>query len=314
MTRQSLIQVTLFTLLSITAFSANAVICRWALDHQLIDPMSFTSLRLGSAAAVLFLVMAWFYVRKAKSVSRSKESDHSVKNNAVQISRGSWRAAIILFIYTIFFSYGYVAIDTATGALLLAGVVQFTILGYAVRKGEKLHLAEWIGVAVALLGLLYLVYPKLSTPSWWGLVLMTISSFAWGLYTINGRQSLNPLSDTAFNFFRTLPMVVVASLFSFWLTEDTFLTEKGVWLAVLSGGVTTGLGYVLWYSALPKISSSMASSSQLLVPLIAAFGATWLIEEPITLTFLISAVLMLGGLGLVVHGRNQHRKANLKTS
>ena len=204
-------------------------------------------------------------------------------------------------------------IDTASGALLLAGVVQFTILGYAVRKGEKLHLAEWIGIAVALLGLLYLVYPKLNTPSWWGLVLITISSFAWGLYTINGRQSLNPLSDTAFNFFRTLPMVVAASLLSFWLTDDTFLTQKGVWLALLSGGLTTGLGYILWYWILPKISSSMASSSQLLVPLIAALGATWLIEEPFSLTFLVSAILMLGGLGLVMYGRNQHRKVGFKT-
>ena len=204
-------------------------------------------------------------------------------------------------------------IDTASGALLLAGVVQFTILGYAVRKGEKLHLAEWIGIAVALLGLLYLVYPKLNTPSWWGLVLITISSFAWGLYTINGRQSLNPLSDTAFNFFRTLPMVVAASLLSFWLTDDTFLTQKGVWLALLSGGLTTGLGYILWYWILPKILSSMASSSQLLVPLIAALGATWLIEEPFSLTFLVSAILMLGGLGLVMYGRNQHRKVGFKT-
>ena len=310
MTRQSLVQVALFTFLSISAFSANAVICRWALDHQLIDPMSFTSLRLGSAALVLFVVMAWFQVRKVKP----NQSLVKVETSSGSISRGSWRAAIILFVYALTFSYGYVAISTATGALLLAGVVQLTVLGYAVRKGEKLHLAEWIGVAIALIGLLYLVYPKLSTPSWWGLVMMTISSYAWGLYTINGRQSVNPLSDTAFNFYRTLPMIVVASLLGVWLTDNTFLTQQGVWLAILSGGVTTGLGYILWYSALPKLPSSMASGSQLLVPLIAAFGATWLIDEPITLSFVISAILMLGGLGLVMHGRNQHRKTNLKTS
>ena len=306
MTRQSLIQVSLFTFLSIAAFSANAVICRWALDHQLIDPMSFTSLRLGSAAVVLFAVMAWFHLGKAKQSQPLATSEQP-------ISRGSWRAAMVLFVYAITFSYGYVAISTATGALLLAGVVQLTILSYAVRNGEKLHLAEWIGVAVALVGLLYLVYPKLSTPSWWGLVMMTISSYAWGLYTINGRKSLNPLSDTAFNFYRTLPMIAVASLLGLWLTEDTYLTQQGIMLAVMSGGVTTGLGYILWYSALPKLSSSMASGSQLLVPLMAAFGATWLIDEPITLTFVISAILMLGGLGLVLHGRNQHRKTNLKT-
>jgi len=310
MTRQSLIQVSLFTFLSITAFSANAVICRWALDHQLIDPMSFTSLRLGSAALVLFVVVMGFQMRNAKQNQYAVNSNKPISQN----SRGSWRAAVILFVYALTFSYGYVAISTATGALLLAGVVQLTILGYAVRRGEKLHLAEWIGVAVALIGLLYLVYPKLSTPSWWGLVMMTISSYAWGLYTINGRKSLNPLSDTAFNFYRTLPMIAVASLLGLWLTEDTFLTHQGILLAVLSGGVTTGLGYILWYSALPKLSSSMASGSQLLVPLMAAFGATWLIDEPITITFVIAAILMLGGLGLVLHGRNQHRKSVIKAS
>ena len=308
MSRQSLIQIFLLTFFSMVAFSANAVICRWALDHQLIDPMSFTSLRLGSAAVVLFAVMSWFQWQKK---STPKDSAETLSSN---ISRGSWRAAFILFVYALTFSYGYVAISTSTGALLLAGIVQLTMLGYAVRKGEKLHLAEWIGVAIALIGLLYLVYPKLTTPSWWGLVIMSISAYTWALYTLNGHKSLNPLSDTAFNFYRTLPMIVVASVFSLWLTEHSFITYKGFVLAILSGGATTALGYILWYSALPKISSSMASASQLLVPLMAAFGAMLLINEPITLSFLIAAALMLGGLGLVVHGRNQHRKSALKAN
>jgi len=309
MNRQSLIQVTLLTFFSMVAFAANAVVCRWALDHQLIDPMSFTSLRLGSAAVVLFAVMVWYQWRK-----NLKSSSSNIKNNQppTKVSRGSWRAAIILFIYALTFSYGYVAISTSTGALLLAGVVQLTILGYAVRNGEKLHLAEWIGVALALIGLIYLVYPKLTTPSWWGLIIMSISAYTWALYTINGRKSVNPLSDTAFNFYRTLPMVIVASALSLWLTEHSFITYKGFVLAIISGGITTGLGYILWYSALPKISSSMASASQLLVPLMAAFGAMLLIDEPITVPFLVAAAFMLGGLGLVVHGRNQHRKSMLK--
>ncbi|BCN92443.1 membrane protein [Thiomicrorhabdus immobilis] len=303
-----LIQTTLFTSLSIIGFSANAVICRWALDHQLIDPMSFSSLRLGSAAAVLFVVMFWFSLRKAQIKAGEKAEKPQV------VGRGSWKAALILFIYTVFFSYGYVAISTATGALLLAAVVQLTILGYALRQGEKLHSAEWLGVAIALLGLWYLVYPKLTTPSWWGLVMMTISAYTWALYTLNGRKSKNPLSDTAYNFYRTLPMVAVASILSLLFTEQLFLTSKGVLLAVVSGAVTTGLGYILWYSALPKISSSLASATQLLVPLFAAFGAMWLIDEPITVPFMIAATLMLGGLGLVLHGRNQHRKASRKIS
>ncbi|BBP44418.1 DMT family transporter [Thiosulfativibrio zosterae] len=307
MTRSLVLQTAFLTLASITAFAANAVVCRWALDHQLIDPVSFTSLRLGSGAASLFLVMTWFHWRK-------KSNQAASLNSATEtVSHGSWRAAIILFLYAITFSYGYVAISTATGALLLAAVVQLTMIGYAVKNGDKLHTAEWIGVGLALLGLLYLVYPKLTTPSWWGLVMVVASAYTWALYTLNGRKSLNPLSDTAFNFYRTLPMITLASTLSLLFTEQVFITEKGFLLAIISGGVTTGLGYILWYTALPRISSSLASASQLLVPLLAAFGAAWMISEPITLRFLIAATLMLGGLALVLHGRNQHRKAALKT-
>ncbi|WEJ61628.1 DMT family transporter [Thiomicrorhabdus lithotrophica] len=305
MTRSVLLQSTFFTIASLVAFAANAVICRWALDHNLIDPISFTSLRLGSGAASLFLVMTWFQWQKSRATQT--QPDSVVK----PISRGSWRAAIMLFLYALTFSYGYVAISTATGALVLAAVVQLTMIGYALKNGDKLHTAEWIGVSLALIGLLYLVYPKLSTPSWWGLVMVVASAYAWALYTLNGKKSLNPLSDTAFNFYRTLPMIVMASLLSFLFTKDVFITEKGLLLAIISGGVTTGLGYILWYSALPKISSSLASASQLLVPLLAAFGAAWLINEPITLRLVIAATVMLGGLGLVLIGRNQHRKAAL---
>lgn len=307
MTRNLMVQTALLTLLSMIAFAANAVICRWALDHQLIDPVSFTSLRLGSAAFSLFLIMTgyrWYQSKKMAEASIAKSSE--------KVSHGSWYAAIILFIYAITFSYGYVAISTATGALILASIVQLTMLGYAVRQGDKLHKAEWIGVALALIGLLYLVYPKLTTPSWWGLVMVAISAYTWALYTLNGRKSLNPLADTASNFYRTLPMITIASLLALMFTEQILLTPKGVLLAVISGGVTTGLGYILWYSALPRISSSLASATQLLVPLLAAFGAAWIIAEPITLHFMLAATAMIGGLALVLHGRNQHRKAALK--
>jgi drug/metabolite transporter (DMT)-like permease len=308
MTRSLMMQTALLTFLSVTAFAANAVICRWALDHNLIDPVSFTSLRLGSAALSLFAVMTlmhWSNRRRQTTIAQpTSKTNH-----------GSWYAAVVLFLYALTFSYGYVAISTATGALVLAAVVQFTMIGYALRKGDKLHLAEWIGAAVALVGLLYLVYPKLTTPSWWGLVMVMASAFTWALYTLNGQKSLKALSDTAFNFYRTLPMIAVASVLSLlFIGDQVFMTSKGFWLAVISGGVTTGLGYILWYTALPRLSASLASATQLLVPLIAAFGATWLIDEPITLRFMIAAALMLGGLGLVLHGRNEHRKTALKST
>lgn len=293
-----MLQTALLTLFSLIAFAANAVICRWALDGGLIDPVSFTSLRLGSGAAALFLVMSWFAWQKRRVTRPGGEQ-------SVPVSKGSWKAALILFLYAITFSYGYVAISTATGALLLSVVVQFTMIGYALRAGDRLHGAEWVGVALALIGLLYLVYPKLTTPSWWGLVMVVASAYTWALYTIYGRKSKNPLSDTAYNFYRTLPMIVLASLL---FIEWAHFTPQGIWLAVFSGAVTSGLGYILWYTALPRISSSLASASQLLVPLLAAFGAAWLISEPITLSFIIAASLMLGGLGLVLWGRHKHRR------
>lgn len=307
MTRNLMVQTAFLTLISMIAFAANAVICRWALDHRLIDPVSFTSLRLGSAAFTLFLIMTWYHWRNAKKIALS-----SAGKSTEKVSHGSWYAAIVLFIYAITFSYGYVAISTATGALILASIVQLTMLGYAVRQGDKLHKAEWFGVGLALIGLLYLVYPKLTTPSWWGLVMVATSAYTWALYTLNGRKSLNPLADTASNFYRTLPMIVIASLLALLFTNQVLLTSKGVLLAVISGGVTTGLGYIFWYSALPRISSSLASATQLLVPLLAAFGAAWIIAEPITLHFMMAATAMIGGLALVLHGRNQHRKAALK--
>lgn len=295
-------QTTLLTLMAMTAFAANAVICRWALDGGWIDPVSFTTLRLGSGAVTLFAVMSWFAWRSLRHDAAQPSSTHT-------LSRGSWKAAFILFVYAITFSYGYVSISTATGALLLAAVVQLTMIGYALRSGDRLHGAEWFGAALALIGLLYLVYPKLTTPSWWGLVMVVISAYTWALYSLYGRKSLNPLQDTAYNFYRTLPMIFLSSLLSLLFIEQIHLTPIGVGMAVFSGGITSALGYILWYKALPRISSSLASAAQLLVPLLAAFAATWLINEPITLRFIIAAALMIGGLALVLIGRNQHRKA-----
>jgi drug/metabolite transporter (DMT)-like permease len=298
MTPAFFIQTAMLTFLSLTAFAANAIICRWALDAGMIDPVSFTNLRLASGAMMLFFVVAWVSWKKRPKTPITRPGEPSV-------SKGSWRAAVVLFLYAITFSYGYVAISTATGALVLAAVVQLTMIGYALRAGDRLHGAEWIGVALALIGLLYLVYPKLTTPSWWGLVMVVASAYTWALYTLNGRKSKNPLQDTAYNFFRTLPLVAVAAIA---FIPFMSLSWQGVALAVFSGAITSGLGYILWYKALPRISSSLASASQLLVPLMAAFGAAWLINEPITLRFVLSAALMLGGLGLVLWGRHRHRQ------
>ncbi|MFT5709298.1 MAG: drug/metabolite transporter (DMT)-like permease, partial [Oceanospirillaceae bacterium] len=256
--------------------------------------------RLGAGAVMLFIVMALS--------SGHQANKNKIKKTAVPSQKGDWKTSIYLFIYALTFSYGYVAISTATGALILAGVVQLTMIGYALRNGDKLHGAEWLGLILALIGLVYLMYPKLTSPSWWGLVMVIISAYTWAIYSLNGRHSLNPITDTAYNFYRTLPMVLLLIAVTLAFTDVINLTPIGVTMAILSGGVTSGLGYIIWYKALPRLSSSLASACQLLVPLFAAFGAHWLIDEAITLHFLIAAALMLGGLALVLIGRNQHRK------
>lgn len=283
------------------AFSANAIICRWTLDSDLIDPVSFSAFRLGAGAVMLFIVMA---------LSGQQQTNNTIKSAAMPSQKGDWKASLYLFIYAVTFSYGYVAISTATGALVLAGIVQLTMIGYAVRNGDRLHGAEWLGLILALIGLIYLMYPKLTSPSWWGLIMVMTSAYAWAMYSLNGRHSLNPMLDTAFNFYRTLPMVLLLIALTLVFTDVIKLTLTGVAMAILSGGVTSGLGYIIWYKALPRLSSSLASACQLLVPLFAAFGASWLIDEAITLHFLLAAAIMLGGLTLVLIGRNQHRKKN----
>lgn len=298
--RRYFLQTTLYTLIAILGFSANAIICRWTLDNGFIDPVSFTSFRLGAGAVMLFIVMA---------LSAGRQTNKSqIKTTTVPSQKGDWKTSIYLFIYALSFSYGYVAISTATGALILAGVVQLTMIGYALRNSDKLHGAEWLGLILALIGLVYLMYPKLTSPSWWGLVMVIISAYTWAIYSLNGRHSLNPITDTAYNFYRTLPMVFLLIAVTLAFTDVINLTPIGMAMAILSGGVTSGLGYILWYKALPRLSSSLASACQLLVPLFAAFGAHWLIDEAIRLHFLIAAAMMLGGLALVLIGRNQHRK------
>jgi len=297
--RHYLLQTTFYTLIAMLAFSTNAIICRWTLDNGLIDPVSFSSFRLGAGAVMLFIVMA---------LSGPQQTNNKIKTTTMPSQKGDWKASLYLFSYAVTFSYGYVAISTATGALVLAGVVQLTMIGYALRSGDRLHGAEWLGLILALIGLIYLMYPKLTSPSWWGLIMVMISAYSWAMYSLNGRHSLNPMADTAYNFYRTLPMVFLLIAFTLAFTNVINLTVIGVAMAILSGGVTSGLGYIIWYKALPRLSSSLASACQLLVPLFAAFGASWLIDEAITLHFLLAAAMMLGGLTLVLIGRNQHRK------
>lgn len=275
------------TLFALIAFAANSVFCRLALGNGEIDAASFTTIRLLSGIVVLFLIVQVF----GKSANNSKGSTIT----------GSWLAAIMLFIYAVTFSYGYISLDTGTGALILFGAVQVTMLVSHVISGNKPHWSEWAGLALAFVGFIYLIMPSVTTPSLLGFILMSIAGIAWAFYTLLGRGSNNPLRDTAFNFMRTAPLVLLLIVLGF---NSAHLTTNGIVLAVLSGTIASGVGYFVWYIALTGLSVTQAGVVQLFVPIIAAIGGVIFNHELITLRLIESSVLVLGGILTVILGRH----------
>jgi drug/metabolite transporter (DMT)-like permease len=217
-------------------------------------------------------------------------------------SKGSWKAGLYLFVYAITFSFAYVTLETGLGALILFGSVQITLISISLLTGNRLGVLEWVGVLIAFSGFSYLVLPTLSTPSVVGFILMAFSGVAWGLYTQIGRGSTNPLSDTTYNFLRTLPWVILLVALAFPFMTLTF---KGFVLAVLSGSLTSGIGYTIWYGALRGLSSIQAAVVQLLVPAIAAIGGVLFANELISMRLVISSTLVLGGILLVILGKHR---------
>lgn len=267
------------TLLALVAFAGNSVLCRLALGEGAIDAASFTTIRFGSGAAALLLV--------------SKQS----REQAWRGASGDWRAAAILVVYAVPFAFAYVTLDAGTGALILFGTVQVTMLAAAVLSGERPAPIQWIGLAAALGGLIYLVSPGLSAPAPVGSALMAVAGMAWGLYSLHGRRAGDPIRSNAANFLRALPALIATSAISW---PSLSLSTRGVALAVVAGSVTTGLGYVVWYRALRNLTATGASIVQLSVPLLAALGGVALLDERVSWRLLISSALILGGVALAV--------------
>jgi drug/metabolite transporter (DMT)-like permease len=272
----------LLTLFALIAFAANSVLCRMALGDAAIDAASFSSVRLASGAAMLLFISI---------VSRKDRSPGRRKN---------WISAAMLFLYAVPFSFAYISLSTGTGALILFGSVQATMILAALLSGEHPHTIEWIGLLTALGGLVYLVFPGLSAPSISGSLLMTVAGISWGFYTLLGRNALDPLSDTTYNFIRSLPFVFAVSVV---MSKEIHLTPNGMILAVLSGALASGLGYVVWYAALKGLTTTRAATVQLSVPVIAALGGVVFMSESITVRLFVSAILILGGVGLAIVGR-----------
>ena len=276
------------TVFALFAFAANSVFCRLALGDEAIDATSFTSVRLFSGIIILFILMQF--------TSHVSIPQGSLKANA----NGSWLAAIMLFTYAVTFSFGYISLDTGTGALILFGAVHITMILFNVISGSRLHYSEWLGLTCAFIGFVYLILPSITTPSLTGFILMSVSGMAWAFYTLLGRKSKHALSDTAFNFLRTSPFILILVLLSF---NNLHISSTGFLLAVLSGAIASGIGYFVWYIALSGLSVTQAAVLQLFVPIIAALGGVVFTSESITLRLIESSILVLGGILLVILGR-----------
>ncbi|MCB1022821.1 MAG: DMT family transporter [Acidobacteria bacterium] len=276
-------KVFLLTTFALIAFAFNSILCRLALGTKLIDASSFTAIRLLSGAVTLLIIFSIF--------SKNKKED---------LKRGNWLSAFFLFGYAICFSFAYIGLTTATGALILFGLVQSTMIIVALVSGERPKIAEWLGLALALGGLIYLVFPGLAAPPLLNSILMALAGVAWGFYTLRGRGSEDPLADTAGNFVRTIPFIALACL-PFLYQID--VSPKGLLFAVLSGAIASGIGYTVWYAALKHHTATRAAILQLSVPVIAAIGGLIFLSEAISLRLIMASSLILGGIALVIIGR-----------
>lgn len=275
----------LFTLAAMVAFAGNSLLCRLALQQTRIDPASFTLLRLVSGAGMLWLLI-------------------SLRGGGRRLG-GGWPAALALFVYAAGFSFAYLSLPTGTGALILFGAVQASMIGYGLCRGERLGAQQLCGMTLAFAGLVGLLLPGATAPALQGSLLMLAAGVAWGCYSLLGRGAGQPLRDTAGNFLRAVPLAAVLS--SLTLPGAT-LDGAGVALALSSGALASGLGYLLWYAVMPALAATTAATVQLSVPLLAALGGVVFLAEPISLRLALSAVAILGGVALTTLAKPGRRQ------
>jgi drug/metabolite transporter (DMT)-like permease len=268
-----------YTTFALVAFAFNSILCRLALRGEEADAVGFTGVRLVSGAVAL-IVISYFFNKKTK-----------------EIKRGSWPSAFFLFAYAACFSFAYLGLTAGTGALILFGSVQMTMIAVTIFRGERPSVLEWLGLVVALAGLFYLVFPGLASPPLLSSLLMAAAGMAWAGYTLRGKGSSDPLADTTGNFVRSLPFAAVIAVV---YLPNLQLSTRGIVLAVLSGAVTSGIGYAIWYAALKYHTSTRAAVLQLAVPVIAAVLGIALLGEDATMRLGIAAALILGGIWLVI--------------
>ncbi len=276
------------TLVAMIAFAGNSLLCRIALRDTAIDAASFTSLRLGSGALMLALLVT---LRGGGPGAGARPR-----------LAGDWPSALALFVYAAGFSFAYVSLTAATGALLLFGVVQTAMIGWGLWRGERLSALQWLGLAAAGGGLVVLLLPGLATPTLASGLLMGTAGLAWAVYSLRGRGSGDATAVTAGNFVRAAPMALAVSVL---LASRLRWDASGVALALASGALASGLGYAVWYGALRGLTATRAAIVQLSVPALAAAGGVLLLGEPLTPQLLAASVAVLGGVALVIAGRQR---------
>ena len=265
------------TALAMTAFAANSLLCRLALKHTAIDAASFTGIRLSSGAVMLWLLV---HFRRGSYTGA-----------------GNWGSAFALFAYAASFSFAYVSLPAASGALLLFGAVQATMIGHGLWTGERLHRLARVGLALALAGLVGLLLPGLSAPPLTGSLLMVGAGIAWGIYSLRGKGAGDPTRVTAGNFLRAVPLTAVLSLL---VLNRASLDTQGVYYALASGALASAIGYAIWYTALPALKATHGATVQLSVPVIAALGGIVFLGEPLSLRLVLASMAILGGIALVI--------------
>ena len=271
------IRVFLLTVIALIAFAGNSLLCRLALKNTNIDPASFTTVRLLSGALILFLIVG---------IQRKKVT-----------GAGNWLSAFALFIYAAGFSFAYLQLSAATGALLLFAAVQATMLGYGFWTGERLQIIQIIGLVMALTGLLILLLPGVSAPSLSNSLLMISAGIAWGIYSLRGKTASDATLATTGNFLRASVFAIILSVI---MLANKSLDNTGIGYAICSGALTSGIGYAIWYAALPSLKAPTAATVQLSVPVITAIGAITLLDDPISLRIVLASLTILGGIAMVI--------------
>ena len=274
------------TLLALIAFASNSLLTRLALEPPLVDAATFTSVRLGAGAVMLAVLL------RGRTGTWMPWRDRGASG------------PLALFAYAAPFSFAYLRIGAAVGALVLFGVVQLTMIAYGMFRGERPGGLTWLGLALAIVGLATLTVPSASGPDPLGVLLMAVAGVAWGTYSLLGRTASDPLASNAWSFLCSAPLALLVNLV---VSSSAVASGRGIALALISGAVTSALGYAIWYRALPRLSVTQAAVAQLSVPVIAAMGAAAILDERLTARFAISGAAVLAGVALALSERSRRR-------